>query len=76
VAFFAIDFILRILTAAELYPNVSTGTAVRKYILSFAGIVDILSFLPYYLPVFFPSGAAVFRMFRVVRILRLFRINA
>ena len=76
VAFFAIDYILRILTAAELYPKVSTGTAVRKYILSFAGIVDILSFLPYYLPVFFPAGATVFRMFRVVRILRLFRINA
>lgn len=76
VAFFAIDFILRLLTAAELYPNDKTQVAVRRYILSFAGIVDILSFLPYYLPVFFPSGAAVFRMFRVVRILRLFRINA
>lgn len=76
VAFFAIDFILRLLTATELYPNHKTLTAVRKYILSFAGIVDILSFVPYYLPVFFPSGAAVFRMFRVVRILRLFRVNA
>ena len=76
VAFFAIDFILRLLTATELYPNDKTQVAVRKYLLSFAGIVDVLSFLPYYLPVFFPSGAAVFRMFRVVRILRLFRINA
>lgn len=76
VAFFAIDFILRILTADELYSDVSTGVAIRKYTLSFAGIVDILSFVPYYLPVFFPSGASVFRMFRVVRIMRLFRINA
>ena len=76
VAFFAIDFLLRLLTATELYPNVKTLVAVRKYIFSFAGVVDILSFVPYYLPVFFPSGAAVFRMFRVVRILRLFRINA
>ncbi|MBQ8086755.1 MAG: ion transporter [Lachnospiraceae bacterium] len=76
VAFFAIDFLLRLITAAELYPNNKTFVAMRKYIFSFAGIVDILSFIPYYLPVFFPSGAAVFRMFRVVRILRLFRINA
>ena len=76
VAFFAIDFLLRLVTATELYPDVGTPKAVRKYMLSFAGIVDILSFLPYYLPVFFPSGAAVFRMFRVVRILRLFRVNA
>jgi len=76
VAFFAIDFILRMFTATELYPGVKTAKAVGKYVFSFAGIVDWLSFLPYYLPVFFPSGAAVFRMFRVVRILRLFRINA
>jgi voltage-gated potassium channel len=76
VAFFAIDFILRMITATELYPGVKTVKAVGKYVFSFAGIVDWLSFLPYYLPVFFPSGAAVFRMFRVVRILRLFRINA
>ena len=43
---------------------------------SFSGIVDLLSFLPYYMPFFFPSGAVAFRMFRVVRIFRLFRINA
>lgn len=47
-----------------------------KYIFSMAGVIDILSFLPYYLPFFFPSGTAAFRMFRVVRIFRLFRINA
>lgn len=45
--------------------------AILKYALYFTGIVDILSFLPYYLPVFFPSGAVAFRMFRVIRIFRL-----
>ena len=40
------------------------------------GIVDLLSFLPYYLPIFFPSGAVAFRMLRIVRIFRIFRINA
>lgn len=48
----------------------------KKYVTSFSGIVDLLSFLPYYLPVFFPAGATVFRMFRVIRIFRLFQINA
>ena len=38
--------------------------------------MDLLSFLPYYMPFFFPPGAVAFRMFRVVRIFRLFRINA
>ena len=33
-------------------------------------MIDLLSFLPYYLPIFFPAGAVVFRMFRVIRISR------
>ena len=76
VAFFAVDYMLRLVTAKYLYPDLSEGKAVLRYVLSFSGIVDLLSFLPYYLPVFFPAGAAVFRLFRIVRIFRLFRINA
>ncbi len=76
VFFFAVDYTLRILTARKLYPKLSRNKAIIKYILSGYGIIDLLSFLPYYLPVFFPAGTVVFRMFRVVRIFRLFRINA
>ena len=76
VAFFAVDYCLRVWTAHFTRPNLSEARAIWKYVISFAGIVDLLSFLPYYLPVFFPAGAAVFRMFRVVRIFRLFQINA
>ena len=73
---FAIDYILRVITAPELYPGVKPERAMANYCLSLSGIIDLLSFLPYYLPVFFPAGVAAFRMFRVVRVLRLFRINA
>lgn len=76
VAFFAVDYCLRVWTAQFIRPGLSEGRAVWKYVSSFAGIIDLLSFLPYYLPIFFPAGAAVFRMFRVVRIFRLFQINA
>ena len=76
VGFFALDFILRLYTAKYLYPDVSEPRAVSKYIFSFSGIVDILSFVPYYMPFFFPAGAVAFRMLRIVRIFRLFRINA
>ena len=76
VALFAVDYFLRIYTARCLYPNQSEPKAIIKYIFSFSGIIDLLSFMPYYLPSFFPAGAAVFKMFRVARILRLFRINA
>ena len=76
VAFFAIEYILRIWTAQFLFPERSQWGAVKRYTTSFAGLIDLLSFLPYYLPIFFPTGAAVFRMFRVVRLFRLFQINA
>ena len=76
VAFFAVDYCLRVWASPYLYPTMPEHRAIRKYILSFSGTVDLLSFLPYYLPIFFPSGAAVFRMFRVIRIFRLFQINA
>ena len=79
IAFFAIDYILRLLAARVLYENeknMTEGRALRKYIFSFMGIIDLLSFLPYYLPFFFPAGTVAFRMIRIVRIFRLFRINA
>ncbi len=76
VAFFAFDYILRLYTSDRLYPHKNKQDAALSYIFSGYGIIDLLSFLPYYLPVFFPAGAAVFRMLRVVRIFRLFRINA
>ena len=75
VAFFVIDYVLRIITARQQYKGYTSGKAIGKYVTSGYGIIDLLSFLPHYLPVFFPSGVAAFRMFRVVRILRLFRIN-
>ena len=76
VFFFAIDYVLRIMTAGALYPDRSQNRAILSYVTSAAGIIDVMSFLPYALPFFFPAGMAAFRMFRVIRILRLFRINA
>ena len=76
VAFFAVDYALRIWTARHQYPSLTPGKAVLRYMGSFYGIVDLLSFLPYYLPFFFPSGIIAFRVVRVVRIFRLFRITA
>lgn len=76
VFYFVIDYVLRIITARFLYSGEKESTAILKYMFSFIGIVDLLSFLPYYLPIFFPAGTVAFRMIRIVRIFRLFRINA
>ncbi len=76
VAFFAVDLIMRLFTARFLYPDETDWGAAGCYLLSFNGIVDLLSVVPYYLPFFFPAGTVAFRMIRIVRIFRLFRINA
>ena len=76
VAFFAVDYVLRLLSCRFLRPAERELKSLLLYMVSFTGVVDLLSFLPYYLPFFFPDGAVAFRMFRVIRIFRLFRINA
>lgn len=71
-AVFVIEYLLRIWTADYLYPQLKKGKAVGKFLLSFDGIVELLTILP----MFFLSGFVVFRMLRVVRIFHLFRINS
>ena len=72
VAVFIVEYILRLWTAVYLYPERTPTAAALRFVRSFDGIVDLLTILP----VFFLSGMVVFRMMRVVRILRLFKINA
>ena len=81
VIIFTIEYILRIAVADYAYPSKKTmAAAIFAFVFSLYGIIDLLSFLPYWLSFFFPAakvplGAVAFRMLRVVRILRLFRIN-
>ncbi len=72
VIIFTGEYLLRIWTAEYLYPKKSRGKAVWRFLISFDGIVDLCTILPF----FFLSGFVVFRMLRVVRIFHLFRINA
>lgn len=68
---FCVEYLLRIWTADYLYPDKTKGKAVLKFLLSYDGVIDLLTILP----VFFLSGFVAFRMLRVVRIFNLFRIN-
>lgn len=72
IVIFGIEYGLRIWTAEYLYPDVSKEKAIVRFMISFDGIVDLCTILPF----FFLSGFIAFRMLRVVRILHLFRINA
>ncbi len=72
VMIFCVEYALRIWTADCLYPELKRSRAVFKFLRSYDGVIDLLTILPF----FFLSGFVVFRMFRVVRIFHLFRINA
>lgn len=69
---FCVEYILRIWTANYLYPEVTAGHARFKFLISFDGIIDLLTIIP----AFFLSGFVIFRMLRVARIFHLFRLNA
>ena len=72
IVIFCVEYALRIWTADYLYPGESRGAGIWSFIKSYEGVIELLTILPF----FFLSGFVVFRMLRVVRILRLFRINS
>jgi voltage-gated potassium channel len=72
IGIFIVEYILRIWTANYLYPELSPLKAKFRFIISFNGVIDLLTIIP----AFFLSGFVALRMLRVVRILKLFRLNA
>lgn len=73
---FTVEYLCRLWTSDYLYPQLPGKSSMFRFVFSFYGIIDLLTFLPMYLPLLFPSGVVAFRMLRVFRILRLFKINA
>lgn len=68
---FCIEYILRLITADYLYPEDSKVKSRLHFMVSFDGVVDLLTILPFV----FLSGFIAFRILRIVRIFHLFRIN-
>lgn len=69
---FCVEYVLRIWTAEYLYPNIGRRQAKLRFLISFDGVIDLLTIVP----VFFLSGFVIFIMLRVARIFHLFRLNA
>lgn len=65
--FFTLVFTLEYLARLWTVPNK------RKYVFSFFGLIDLLSFLPSYLGLFI-AGTHSFMVIRTIRLLRIFRI--
>lgn len=73
---FVIEYILRIWTSNYLYEEDNYLKSIFKFLVSFYGIIDLLTIISYFAPSLFTNGFIALRMLRVVRILRLFRINS
>ncbi|MBR4145538.1 MAG: ion transporter [Lachnospiraceae bacterium] len=71
VAVFCVEYILRLVTADYLYPEDGKVKSRLHFMISFDGVVDLLTILPF----MFLSGFIAFRILRIVRIFHLFRIN-
>lgn len=71
---FIVEYILRIWTSDLLYPKYKIPKCNLRYIFSFYGIVDLLTIISYFSTIF-TNGFVAFKIVRVVRILRLFKVN-
>lgn len=71
---FIIEYLFRIYTSDLLYPNNKFPICTFKYIFSFYGLVDLLTIISYF-SVIFTNGFVTFKIIRVVRIFRLFKVN-
>ena len=73
VIFFSFEYILRLITSPFQYPNKKI-IAPFLFIVSFLGIIDLLSILPFYLPMFINSNLTFLRVLRLFRLMRIFKL--
>ena len=75
VAFFSVEYLLRIWTAAERKPQTQLSENRRRwaYVLSFHGLVDLLAILPFFLQALLPG--LDLRFLRVIRIMRILKLS-
>lgn len=71
--FLTLEWIFTLLFTLEYTVRLAVVRTKRKYVLSFFGIVDLLSVLPTYLALVL-AGSQYFMIIRVLRLLRMFRV--
>ena len=75
VAFFSIEYLLRLWTAADRNPQKHATEARRRmaYVFSFHGLVDVLAILPFFLQVLLPG--LDLRFLRIIRVMRILKLS-
>ncbi|MDR0656334.1 MAG: ion transporter [Treponema sp.] len=73
IGIFTIEYILRMWTARNKYPEVKYPYL--KYIFSASAIIDLLAILPFFLPFLIPVDLRFLRVIRLLRIVRIFKLS-
>jgi len=72
---FTLEYLLRLWTSDLLFPSYPPGKARRHYLISGMAIVDLLSIIPFYLPMLIPFDLKVLRAVRLIRLFQLFKLT-
>ncbi|MBQ3807221.1 MAG: ion transporter [Kiritimatiellae bacterium] len=72
---FTIEYALRIVTADLLHPELSPWKSRVKYVVSPMAAIDLVAILPFWLPMILPGSLLGMRALRLVRLLRIFKLN-
>lgn len=75
VIIFSAEYLLRIYTAKQKYPNTKNFKAVFKFVFSTMALIDLFAILPFYLPMFILIDLRFLRILRLTRILRVLKIQ-
>lgn len=75
IIFFTVEFILRVWTSDSVYKQMSSLYARLKYISSPKSIIDLISLISFYLPLFISGNFQLLRLLRLFRIFSLLKIN-
>ena len=72
---FTVEYVLRIATADYLYPKCGPVASRLRYVISAMALVDLIAILPFWLPMLLPETMLGVRALRLVRILRILKLN-
>jgi len=75
VIIFSMDYLARLITAIFRYPQMGPVKARLRYLVTGLAIIDLLSILPFYLPMLLPVDLRVLRVLRLVRLIRVFKLG-
>lgn len=72
---FSIEYVLRIWTADIYYPSLSPVKSRFKYLFSVYGFIDLISVVPFYLPMLIIIDMRYLKVLRLMRLFRIFKLS-